>query len=104
MVRRPGAYDQPVGFYDDVLRELITAVGAALFIGNLVALVRRQSDRRRASRRAVVKGRPGSPVRGQVAATRNRNALPQAPLTRTVFYLVIGFVVMIAGLAAIVTK
>jgi len=104
VVRRSGAYDQSVGFYDDVLRELITAVGAALFIGNLVALVRRQSDRRRASRRAVVKGRTGSPVRGQVAATRNRNALPQAPLTRTIFYLVIGFVVMVAGLAAIVTK
>lgn len=93
-----------MGFYDDVLREIITAVGAALFIGNLVALVRRQSDRRRASKRAVVKGRPGSPVRGQVAATRNRGALPQAPLARTVFYLVIGFVVMVAGLAAIVTK
>jgi hypothetical protein len=58
----------------------------------------------RASKRAVVKGRPGSPVRGQVAATRNRAALPQAPLARTVFYLVIGFVVMVAGLAAIITK
>ncbi|MDQ6854045.1 MAG: hypothetical protein M3046_10225 [Actinomycetota bacterium] len=93
-----------MGFYDDVLREIITAVGAALFIGNLVALFRRQSDRRRASKRAVVKGRPGSPVRGQVAATRNRAALPQAPLARTLFYLVIGFVVMVAGLAAIITK
>lgn len=93
-----------MGFYDDVLRELITAVGAALFVGNLVALVRRQSDRRRASHRAVVKGRPGSPVRGQAAATRNRDTLPQAPLARTVFYLVIGFVVMVAGLAAIVAK
>ena len=104
MIRRFGAYDQPVGFYDDVLREIITAVGAALFIGNLVALFRRQSDRQRASKRAVVKGRPGSPVRGQVAATPNRAALPQAPLARTVFYLVIGFVVMVAGLAAIITK
>ena len=93
-----------MNFYDDVLRELIFAVGAALFIGNLIALARRNSDRRRATKRAVVKGRPGSPVRGQVAATRNRDALGEAPLARTVLYLVIGFVVMVAALAAIVTK
>jgi hypothetical protein len=87
-----------VSFYDDVLREIVTAVGAALFIGNLIALIRRRSDARRASERAVKRGRPGSP------ATRRRDTLPQAPLTRTITYLVIGFVVMIAGLAAIATK
>jgi hypothetical protein len=93
-----------VSFYDDVLREIILAVGAALFIGNLIALARRRADRRRATQRAVVKGRPGSPVRRQVAATRNREALPEAPLARTVLYLVVGFVVMVAALAAIATK
>jgi hypothetical protein len=93
-----------VSFYDDVLREIILAVGAALFIGNLIALARRRSDRRRATQRAVAKGRPGSPVRGQVAATRNREALPEAPLARTVLYLVVGFVVMVAAVAAIATK
>jgi hypothetical protein len=93
-----------VSFYDDVLRELMFAVGAALFIGNLIALARRSSDRRRATKRGVVKGRPGSPVRGQVAAARNRDALAEAPLARTVLYLVVGFVVMVAALAAIVTK
>jgi hypothetical protein len=92
-----------VDFYDDVLRELILAVGAALFIGNLIALARRRSDRRRATQRAVVKGRPGSRARGGVAET-GRDALPEAPLARTVLYLVIGFVVMIAALAAILTK
>ena len=91
-------------FYDDVLRELITAVGAALFVGNLIALVRRRSDRVRAAQRAVAKGRPGSPVRGKVAATRDRDSLPEAPLARTALYLIIGFVVMVAGIAAIVTK
>jgi hypothetical protein len=93
-----------VDFYDDVLRELITAVGAALFVGNLIALVRRRSDRERATQRAVAKGRPRSPARGQVAATRNRESLPEAPLARTLLYLVIGFVVMVAGIAAIATK
>jgi hypothetical protein len=93
-----------VSFYDDVLREIILAVGAALFIGNLIALARRRSDRRRATQRAVAKNRPGSPVHGQVAATRDREALPEAPLARTVLYLVVGFVVMVAALAAIATK
>lgn len=93
-----------MSFYDDVLREIILAVGAALFIGNLIALARRRSDRRRAKQRAAAKGRPGSPVRGQVATTRNREALPEAPLARTVLYLVVGFVVMVAALAAIATK
>ncbi|HMG26866.1 MAG TPA: hypothetical protein VKH36_08650 [Acidimicrobiia bacterium] len=93
-----------MSFYDDVLREIVAAVGAALFLGNLIALLRRRSDRRRASQRAVARGRPGSPVRSKVAATRNRETLPEAPLTRTVLYLVIGFVVMVAGLAAMATK
>jgi hypothetical protein len=93
-----------VNFYDDVLRELIAAVGAALFFGNLIALGRRRSDRRRATQRAVTKGRPGSPVRAKVAATRNRDALPEAPLARTLCYLAIGFIVMVAGLAAIIAK
>jgi hypothetical protein len=91
-------------FYDDVLRELITAVGAALFVGNLFALVRRRSDRLRASKRPVARSRPGSQVRGENAATRNRDTLPEAPLARTVLYLVIGFVVMVAGIAAIAAK
>jgi hypothetical protein len=89
-----------VDFYDDVLRELITAVGAALFVANLIALVKRGSDRRRAARPAAAKGRPGR----QVAATRNRDTLAHAPLARTVFYMLIGFVVMVAGIAAIATK
>lgn len=75
-----------MSFYDEVLRELITAVGAALFLGNLIALVRRRSDRAR------------------VSTGRAPDTLPQAPVTRTVFYLVIGFVVMVAGIAAIATK
>jgi hypothetical protein len=93
-----------VDFYDDVLREIITAVGAALFVGNLIALVRRRSDRARTTQRAAAKGRPGSPVRGKAAASRNGATLPEAPLARTLVYLAIGFVVMVAGIAAIATK
>ncbi|HKA94048.1 MAG TPA: hypothetical protein VKE97_09605 [Acidimicrobiia bacterium] len=93
-----------MSFYDDVLRELVTAVGAALFIGNLIALIRRRSDRRHASERAGARGRSGSPARSKAGGTRDRDTLPQAPVTRTALYLVIGFVVMVAGIAAMATK
>ena len=90
------------GFYDEVLRELLFALGGALFVANAFALYRRRADAQAAARRTVARSRPGSPVRG------NRRSevkdLPQAPLARTVTYLVIGFVVMIAGLGAIINK
>jgi hypothetical protein len=89
-------------FYDEVLRELVAAVGAALFIGNAIALFRRRADARAARNRTVARNRPGSPVRGYGRATSND--LTQAPLARTVTYLVIGFVVMVAGLGAMANK
>jgi hypothetical protein len=89
-------------FYDEVLRELLFALGAALFVANAFALYRRRADAQAAARRTVARNRPGSPVRG------NRRAddldLPQAPLARTIAYLVVGFVVMVAGLGAMINK
>ena len=93
-----------MSFYDDVLREIVAAVGAALFLGNLIALLRRRSDRRRASERAGARGRSRAQARSKGAAGRDRDTLPEAPFTRTVLYLVIGFVVMVAGIAAMVAK
>jgi hypothetical protein len=92
-----------MSFYDEVLRELVTALGAALFVANLVALVRRRSDARRAAQRTVARSRPGSPVRGNRRDEDNTD-LPQAPLARTITYLVIGFVVMIWGIASLVSS
>ena len=92
-----------MSFYDEVLRELITALGAALFVANLFALFRRRSDARRAAQRTVARSRPGSPVRGNRRDEDNTD-LPQAPLARTITYLVIGFVVMIWGIASLVSS
>jgi hypothetical protein len=91
-----------VSFYDDVLLELVTALGAALFVANALALFRRGADRRAAAKESVVRSRPGSPVRRQVRqATTGK--LDQAPITRSVVFLVVGFVVMVWGLASIFT-
>ena len=89
-------------FYDEVLREMLFALGAALFVANALALYRRRADAHAAARRTVARTRPGSPVRGN-RRTDDRD-LPQAPLARTVAYLVVGFVVMVAGLGAMINK
>jgi len=90
-------------FYDSVLRELLFALGAALFVANALALYRRKSDAAAAAHRTVARNRPGSPVRGYRRDDGNTD-LAQAPLARTVAYLVIGFVVMISGLGAMLNK
>jgi hypothetical protein len=86
--------------YDEILRELITAVGAALFVANLWALLRRDHDADRVAATTVARARPGSPVRGQANPAEKRE-LAQAPVARTVTYMVLGFVVMIAGIASL---
>jgi hypothetical protein len=76
-----------VSFYDELLLELMAAVGAALFIGNLVALVRRRRDRETA------------PARRETGAGSD---LPEAPVARTLLYMALGFIVMIWGIASLI--
>lgn len=67
-------------FVDQVLLEILAAVGGALFVGNLVALLRH---------------RPAGTGRGD---------LPRAPVVRTVVYLGLGFVVMAWAVVTIVVS
>lgn len=87
-------------FYDDVLRELLLALGAALFFANAYALYRRRTDAREATQRTVARRRAGSPVRGY-ARDESARDLPQAPVARSIAYMVIGFVVMIWAIASL---
>jgi len=89
-----------VDFYTEVLLELMAALGAALFVANGLALVRRRSDARQAARDAVTKGRPGSPVRKQ-ARLATTGTLAQAPLARTVTFMLLGLIVAIWGIASL---
>ena len=75
-----------MGFYDEVLRELLVAMGGALFVGNLMALLRRRAP-------ATVR---------RVPADEDGHPLPDAPAARTVTYLVIGFVVALWGIASLI--
>ena len=92
-----------MNFYDEVLRELVTALGAALFVANARALARRRTDSDIAARRTVARARAGSPVRGYRRGPEGGD-LVQAPIARSVLYLVIGLVVMIWGIASLVTS
>jgi hypothetical protein len=92
-----------MNFYDEVLLELLTGVGAALFVANAWALTRRRVDAEVAARRTVARSRPGSPVRGN-RRTREPADLVQAPVVRSVLYLTIGLVVMIWGIASLASR
>ncbi|MEX0664002.1 MAG: hypothetical protein WD598_04430 [Acidimicrobiia bacterium] len=89
-------------FYGDVLLELITATGAALFVANAYALFKRRGDRQRAAREDVKRARPGSPVRSQVRVATTGN-LAQVPVGRSVAYMMIGLLVFVWGIASITT-
>lgn len=75
-----------MSFYDELLLELLAAVGAALFIGNLVALARRRRDREAAPARRRTDGAD----------------LPEAPVARTLLYMALGFIVMTWGVVSLI--
>jgi hypothetical protein len=87
-----------VSFYDEVMRELVLALGGALFLSNAAALVRRGDARRAGAARSAGRRPSGS------NRANGTDDLVQAPLARTVTYLLIGLVVALWALASIVTR
>ena len=89
-------------FYDEVLRELIVAIGAALFLAHGFALLKRKRD---AERRAVTSSARSGKVKGAsraVAAGRTRDGeLVQVPFARSAAFCALGFVMMVAGIASL---
>ena len=79
-------------FYDQVLLELMAAIGGALFVANAYALARRRSDARSAT--------DEKPRRSSASGTD----LVQAPVARSVTYMLIGLVVAIWGIASLIAK
>ncbi len=91
-----------MSFYDEVMRELIAAIGAALLIANLIALARRPRDAqvrgaRSGARSAKVKGSS----RVQATGRTRQGELVQAPVARSVVFAILGFVMLVAGIAAL---
>ncbi len=90
-----------MSFYDEVLRELVVAFGAALLVANVLVLLRRRRD----ATTRVVTGTRSAKAKGasRVATTgQTRDGeLVQAPVARSVAFAVLGFVMMVAGIAAL---
>lgn len=72
-------------FYDEVLRELFIAIGAALFVGNLFALLRRRA--------------PAS-----AGQSEDDNALPKPPVGRTLTYMALGLLMAFWGVASLLAS
>ncbi len=96
---RCGYSRSPVDFYGEVLQELVIALGGALFVANVFALMKRKSDRAAVPERTVARARPGSPVRGYRNTASSEYST--APIARSVTYALIGLVVMIWGIASV---
>lgn len=81
-----------MNFYDEVLLELMAALGGALFVANAFALARRRSDARTAAEHKA--RRPSA----------SDTDLVQAPVARSVTYMLIGLIVAIWGIASLIAK
>ncbi len=91
-----------MSFYDEVMRELIAAIGAALLVANLIALARRNRD---ADVRGVRSGVRSTKAKGssrvQATGRTREGELVQAPVARSVAFAILGFIMLVAGIAAL---
>ena len=94
-------------FYEEVMVQLVVAVGAAPFLGNLMALFRPRKD---APARVVAQnGRSTGAHKGRATPSQKkppRQVDPdyeRAPIARTVLYMTIGLFVMVWGLATLLS-
>jgi hypothetical protein len=90
-----------VSFYDEVLRELVVAFGAALLVANVLVLLKRRRD----AEHRVITGTRSAKAKGasRVAATGRtaQGELIQAPVGRSVAFAALGFVMLVAGIASL---
>jgi hypothetical protein len=77
-----------VNFYDQVLREIVAAIGAALLFGNGYALLRRRRDARAGSGKSA-------------GAAKKGEELIVAPIGRTLAFMLLGLLMLVAGIAAL---
>ena len=89
-------------FYGEVMRELVVALGGALFVAHGLALLRRRRD---AEARTVTTNARSGKVKGasRVAATGRtpEGELIQVPVARSATFAALGFVMMVAGIASL---
>ena len=88
-----------MSFYQEVLLELVAAVGAALVFGNALALARRRRDRATAIDQA--RTTPRSPRQRAPKGEEPTRELTQAPVVRSVVFMLIGLIACVWSLATL---
>lgn len=94
-----------MNFYTQTLIELVLALGAAMAIGNAMAIVRRNRDRnlaREALKTSTRASRQTTKVLAKEQVKRGTATLAVAPLWRSVVFVVIGVFVAFAALGALI--
>ena len=81
-----------MNFYDQVLREIVAAIGAALLFGNGYALIRRRRD---------AKAGAGNNPTSASGAAKKGEELIVAPIGRTLAFMLLGLLMLVAGVAAL---
>ncbi|CAB4671521.1 unannotated protein [freshwater metagenome] len=77
-----------MNFYDQVLREIVAAIGAALLFGNGYALIRRRRDAK-------------AGANSSAGAAKKGEELIVAPIGRTLAFMLLGLLMLVAGVAAL---
>ena len=95
-----------MNFYTQTLLQLVLALGAAMVIGNVMAIVRRGRDRKVA--RESLKSNPRTSRHQNEVLVKNqikqgKATLAVAPLGRSIVFIIIGLVVSIWALASLVS-
>ncbi len=93
-----------MNFYTQTLIELVLALGAAMAIGNIAAIVRRTRDRdraREALKTSTRTSRQTTKVLAKEQVKRGTATLAVAPLWRSVVFACIGIFVAFAAAAAL---
>lgn len=89
-------------FYGEVMRELVVALGGALFVAHGLALIRRRRD---AEVRTVTTSARSGKVKGasrvETTGRTPEGELIQVPVARSAAFAVLGFVMMVAGIASL---
>lgn len=86
-----------MNFYTQTLLELILALGAAMLLGNVVAIIRRQRDRdvaRAALRSQTRASRHTTSILARNKVKEGQATLAVAPLGRSIAFALIGLFVM----------
>lgn len=93
-----------MNFYTQTLIQIVLALGAAMALGNIMAIVRRKTDReqaREALKTSTRSSRQTTKLLAKEQVKRGTATLAVAPLWRSVVFAIIGTFVAFAALGAL---